>query len=264
MAPEIVLNHGGRRIGLGLGRRGLEPGRPVLLLVHGSGGSHLTWRGQLNALDRRVNVAAVDLPGHGRSDGPPAGGLEEYAAWLARTVEVLGLPTPPVVAGLSLGGAVALEAVLIRPELFSGLILVSTAARPRVEDGLVQSLKKDYPAGLARLARLLFSPDNAEQFAGQSLEILRAAPRELVLADLSAGRGFDRSRRLEEIEQPTLIIHGEKDQLVGPEEARFLAEGIPGARLVVIEGAGHLIHVEKFREFNRTVLDFLAEIGGAT
>jgi 3-oxoadipate enol-lactonase len=73
-----------------------------------------------------------------------------------------------------------------------------------------------------------------------------------------AGSRFDASGRVGRISSPTLVIHGAEDRDVPPSNARALAEAIPGARLLVLEGAGHLVFVERADEVNRAVLAFLA------
>jgi 3-oxoadipate enol-lactonase len=77
-------------------------------------------------------------------------------------------------------------------------------------------------------------------------------------AQALAGARFDHSGDVGRVASPTLVIHGSEDRYVPPANARALAEAIPGARLLVLEGAGHLVFVERAAEVNREVLTFLA------
>jgi pimeloyl-ACP methyl ester carboxylesterase len=249
----------GRAPGLWIGPRGLSPERPTVVLVHGAGGSRLAWSGQIRALDREVNVVVPELPGHGRTRGPLIASVQGYAAWIIRILETLALPGPPILGGISLGGTVVLEAALWNPDRAAGLILMATSANPPVDPALVRELEADYPAGLNRFAARLFSRETAPVIIKNSLDLLNLVPQAVLRNDLSAGRAYDRRDQLARIEQPTLVLCGELDQMMPVEHSRFLAGHIPAARLKIVKNAGHLLNMEAPGQINRAILDFVHE-----
>jgi pimeloyl-ACP methyl ester carboxylesterase len=262
VSADLRLAIDGRPVGLAVGRTGLTPDRPAVVFVHGSGGSRTSWQAQIDPLDRHFGTVALDLPGHGQTPGPLPSNPAQYGAFVVRALETLRPPRPPVLAGISLGGLVVMEAALARPDLVSGLVLIATAALIRVDPELPSLLSRDHEAGVGLFASRLFAPENAAKLERPSREILRGVPADVLLADLRAGDGWDLGGRLDRIAAPTLVICGREDRLVPPDSSRRLAEGIPGARLEVLAGAGHMVHLEKFKEVNRLILEFVRETGG--
>jgi len=250
----------GGPVGLAVGRQGLRDDRPTLILIHGSGGSSLAWRIQLRYLDDKINVAALDLPGHGQTPGPLLESVESLAGWLIKVLEAWSWPRPLVLAGASLGGFVVLETALLRPDLLDGLVLISTGPAFHSDPNLIEALEQDHSTGLQKFVQSAFAPRTHPGTIGQSLKFLAAVPPEVWRADLAAARSFDRRSEIQKIKIPTLVLCGALDLLTPPEHSRFLAAHIPGARLEIIEGAGHMVAVERYREVNRAVLDFVQGI----
>ena len=174
------------------------------------------------------------------------------------------------VLGTSLGGFVAQELALSRPDLVDRLVLVCTSYGGRGPQAMS-------PAALADMMGLgTFSAEAAARkaLAAATGEVYRAEkPEEFEqivrwrLADspsavsyyeqAKAGARFDLSGDVGHITSPTLVIHGAEDRYVPPANARALAEAIPGARLRLLEDAGHLVFVERFADVNREVVRFL-------
>src|SRR5574337_242258 len=111
-------------------------GGPLLVLVHGAGGTHRHWPEEVRALPGR-RVIALDLPGHGGSPGPAPGTVAGLARSVLGLLDALGVPGA-VVAGHSMGGAVALTLALEAPARVAGLCLVGTGARLRVSPAVLQ------------------------------------------------------------------------------------------------------------------------------
>ncbi len=109
----------------------LDPRRPSVVFIHGSGLAKGLWEYQTDALAAHVNTLALDLPGHGASDAPAFECVEDYAARVMHLIDVLRVPQP-IPCGLSLGGAIALQMLLDYPEALAGGILIGTGARLRV------------------------------------------------------------------------------------------------------------------------------------
>ena len=113
------------------GRWPLDPEKPTIVFIHGSGGSSALWENQVDALKTHVNTIAIDLPGHGKSSGPGLDRVEDYSAAVADFIETAGIPAP-IPCGLSIGGAIVLQLILEHKTRFKAAILVNTGARLRV------------------------------------------------------------------------------------------------------------------------------------
>jgi pimeloyl-ACP methyl ester carboxylesterase len=221
-----------------------------LVLVHGAGGGPEVWVAVARKV-RGVDVEAVALPGH-RDGGAGLDSISGYAAWLAERLD-----GPAVVGGTSMGGAIALQLALDRPDLVEGLVLAGTSARLRVDPSLLASLQGSYEqAAHALAARELapaLHPRTAEKVAALILEV----PQAVTIADFRACEAFDVRDRLHEVQAPALVLVGDRDELTPPFLAERLAAGLPNAELVILRGAGHLPMVEQPRQVADAVQRFL-------
>jgi pimeloyl-ACP methyl ester carboxylesterase len=219
-----------------------QPGKPALVLIHGAGGSRLDWPAQL----RRITAArliAVDLAGHGRSAAPVRATIGAHAADLVALLDALELPSA-VLAGHSMGGAIALQTALDAPERIAGLVLMSTGARLRVSGALLQAAAR--PRELARLLRALFWGEAVPEALKDAAEARIAEAEGAVLAaDFAACNAFDIRERLPEITAPALVLCGEADQMTPPALSEALVAGLLKAELVRFEGAGHRLPEER-------------------
>jgi pimeloyl-ACP methyl ester carboxylesterase len=238
---------------------------PPLVFVHGAAVDGRMWRPQLAALSDELTVVAWDEPGAGRSSDVPAGfGLADYADCLAAVIEALALG-PAHVAGLSWGGTVALELYRRRPDLVATLILADTYAgwkgslpedelRARVE-GVREMLAA--PAGA-------FDPRFPGLFAGEPpaefAPLLETMAADVRAHSMRVAMGVmaeaDLRDLLPRIARPTLLIWGDLDARSPLGVARSFEEAIPGAKLVVIRGAGHVSNLERPEAFNDAVREF--------
>jgi pimeloyl-ACP methyl ester carboxylesterase len=242
---------------------------PPLVLLHGYvGDGQTTWRRQIEGLSDEFTVVAWDAPGAGRSSDPPESfGMAGYADCLAGFVKGLGLEKPHV-AGLSFGGALALELCHRHSDTPMTLILASAYA------GWAGSL----PADVAeqRLQQALDLANlSPEEFVGALLPTMfsEATPQESVdefgaamLAFHPAGfRAMARASAedlrdvLPRIRAPTLLVYGDKDVRAPLNVAENLHAALAGSTLVVLPDTGHLCNIEAPEEFNRVVRDFLRD-----
>ena len=255
----------------------------ALIFVHGAGSSADFWHLQQVAFPL---AHYVNLPGHvGRGSGAggrgPAGAgwssatqpsqaqgswsIGRYADWVAEYVEDEGL-SRVVLDGHSMGGAVALELALRQPDWLRGLVLTCTGARYPLSARLMDLLREDYEAAVDFILAQSFGPHEGaltyKQKAvryGTRRQMLRTPP-EVVMSDYEASAGFDVKDRLSEINAPTLVIAGGKDRLTPPTLSRELHRGIKGSRLIIVEGAGHMLPMERPDEYNDAVQRFLANL----
>mgnify|MGYP001188997419 CR=1 FL=1 len=228
-----------------------------LIFIHGSGGSHSHWHFQLKGLSGAAMLLAPDLPGHGRSAGKPAESVGIYREWIYSFASSLGL-TRFVLAGHSLGGAIAMDYALHYTESLAGLILVGTGARLRVAPAILESLRRGLPpASMTELAYgSLATPELLQQAALEMASVDTA----VFLADFTACDHFDIMEQIPRITQPCLIICGTEDRLTPLKYSRYLMQQLPRGELVEISGAGHMVMLEAPEELNSAVARFLDKL----
>ncbi len=237
----------------------LNPERLTVLFIHGSGESSILWDAQVRVLAGQFNTVALDLPGHGDSDGPGLDTIGGYTRAVIEFVKRNNIPNP-VPCGLSIGGAIAQQMLLDYPHLLKAGILVSTGARLKVTPQIFEAIEKDYGQFIT-MSRMFVA---SEKTAAALLEPLLQATAEcspLVTAgDFRACDHFDVMERLGEIALPVLIISAEDDKLTPPKYSDFLEENIHGAVRCRIKDAGHVVPVEKPAEVNVAITGFLESL----
>ncbi len=242
--------------------------RPVLFL-HGLGADAASWSYQLEALAAAgIRPLAVDLPGFGSTPYDGRGWtLERMAALLAAWLDDQALPQVDLV-GLSLGGVVAQEFALTYPQRVRKLVLMNTFAVLRPDSWrtalyfLARFLVVTF-VGLEKQAELVAgkifpAPEQRAQYEALVQTISQADPRAYRAAMRALAR-HDARQRLGQLPMPTLVMTGAEDTTIHPRHQRLLADSIPGARQVVIPGAGHGMIVEAPQACNRHLLAFLSE-----
>ena len=242
----------------GVGIHYLETGggAPTLCLIHGAGGNTLSWIRQLEGLADAARVVALDLPGHGESEGDGCRRIDDYARVVGGFISAAGLGRV-VLGGHSMGGGIAQTVALEHPELLAGLVLVGTGARLRVLRRIFELLASDYAEGCAFVNAIGFGAAASQALKdGARVAMLGTRP-EVTIGDFAACDAFDVMDRVGTIRLPALAICGEEDQLTPPKYSRFLAEKIPGARLLLVEQAGHLVQLEQPEIVNAGIREFL-------
>jgi pimeloyl-ACP methyl ester carboxylesterase len=231
----------------------------LFLLIHAAGSNAGMWRRQTEGLAAAHSIVTPDLPGHGRSgglDGLPT--IDAYAEFVERFVERLRL-RPFVAVGRSMGGAIAMTLAARRPALLQGLVLVCTAPRFRFAPEALAA-HRDVVGGRLpqQFTTETFSPATDVQLMREAwMEQVKTDPR-VRLTDILACQAFDARDLLPRITVPTLVIAGCDDQVTPVALVEELARGIAGARLEVIERAGHQLPLEQAERVNRLVSDFAA------
>ena len=238
----------------------LEAGQgPVLILIHGLGGSSRVWHDDIGLLAKSYRVIAPDLPGYGKSDKPKVDYSVSYQAHVVKElINALGADKVAL-AGNSLGGWIAALVALDDPGKVSSLVLVDSAGLRRdtaAPANLNPASKEEQKALLLALfadkSRVTDSLVSEQWDYHKDIRATVHAAQESLRADhpfLDA--------RLKDIKTPTLIIWGKQDQLIPLEVAERFAKGIQGSKLVVIDKAGHLPQVEQPEAFSRAVKGFV-------
>ncbi len=220
-------------------------GGPPLVLLHGLAGSGAWWKRNLPALSREFQVTAIDLPGFGSSHPDARLILDDVPAQVAALLGDLGIERAHVI-GHSMGGLVAGGLAADHPERVDRLVLVDAgflSLDPRWLHrvaGPLRTLPWTSPTILPTLLRDVFR-SGPIRMAKATAEVLRK----------------DWRHKLPAITAPTLVVWGEHDHVCNPRIGEQIAAAVPGARLVVILGAGHNPMWEKQAAFDREVLDFL-------
>ena len=230
-----------------------------LLLIQGLSANHLHWGDEfLGLLEDDFDLVAYDHRGighSGRTTDPFT--IVELADDAAALLDCLELDRVHVM-GISMGGMVAQELALRHPEGVRTLTLGCTYAGGEgstlTDPAVIQHLGELFMTGRTDEAlRAGFEYNVSRDFAAdpEKFEMVKQLARELpasldiMLLQLQAVAGHDTSQRLAEIDVPTLVIHGSDDQMLSVDNARHIAERIPGARLEVMEDVGHAFWWER-------------------
>lgn len=239
---------------------------PVVVLLHGLGGSRTAWEPQLSALAPEWRAVAWDQPGYGASAPIEPFTFPALADAVARLLDTLGVDRAPLV-GLSFGGMVALHTALAHPDRVSGLALLDTSPAfglDGTDPDEWRRLRLDpldrgvTPAQMAvDVLSSVAGPDaGAAVIAEAATAMARISPDGLRAA-VDCLPTHDVRDRLGEITAPTLVVVGADDHETPLAYSQALADGIPGARLAVVAGAGHLSNLERPDEVNRLLAVFL-------
>jgi pimeloyl-ACP methyl ester carboxylesterase len=261
---EVTVD--GRRAFLYTGGIDLDRGRPAIVLIHGAGMDHTVWHNQTRSL-AHTGLAAVapDLPGHGRSEGPAPTSVEAMAAWTVALLDVLGLQRTSL-AGHSMGSLVALEVAAAHPERVERLVLTGASGAMGVHPDLLAAAEDDLALAARFVSGWSFGgrgrmgghPRSGTWLRGAGTRLVEASP----LAPSPPGCGPASPTRgwsgPPSVEAPTLVIAGTVDRMTPPEASARLAATLPDARLVELEGAGHLAMAERPREVLHLIREFLA------
>jgi pimeloyl-ACP methyl ester carboxylesterase len=255
-----TLQSNGKRISYATGRGGIREGLRTLVFVHGSGGDRLLWNYQRQFFEEFYNVVVVDLPGHGEAGSEGEDSVGAYAQHLLHLLRALpGDVFCPF--GHSLGGAVVQEFTLLYPQYVEALILVGTGARLRVLPEILEGIQVRFEETVRLICDYAFSKKTSKDLIEKGIEAMLNTSKTVLYGDFAACNRFDITNRVGNIKAPTLVVCGGDDLLTPPKYAHFLAEKIVGARLEIIDGAGHMVMIEKPDESNNRVMEFLQTLG---
>ena len=242
---------------------------PPVVFLHGIGGNRTNWRAQLRALAPDFSAIAWDARGYGLSDdydGPLAFG--DFADDLARLLDHLGVEAAHLV-GLSMGARIIMEFHAQHASRIASLVLCDCYASfdasmtPAKRAEFLRLRQKPLLDGQTfsdlapALVRSLVSPTAAPEVTAALTRSILDLHKGSYLKAVAASQSYDRAAELERIAVPTLLVFGADDRLTPPSIGRAMAQRIAGAELVVIDGAGHLVNLEKPDLFNETLRRFL-------
>ncbi len=232
---------------------------PTLVFIHSSGLTSQMWDKQLTGLSTVANTIAVDLPGHGDSDPPGMETMKDYAAAVAELIRELKAPNP-IPCGLSIGGGIVQQMLLDHADCAVAGILIGTGGRLRVASSIFETIENNYADFVPLMEKYSFSPTATRECIENINEIMRSCPPEVATGDFKACHTFDVMNRLNEIEQPVLIISGADDQLTPGKYADFLEREIRSTTRVHLENAGHMMPNEHPEQVNAAIRAFVEEL----
>jgi pimeloyl-ACP methyl ester carboxylesterase len=212
----------------------------------------------MTALAETHTPVAIDLPGHGQSAGRGFRGAADYSYFVVKLALALGWERF-VVAGHSMGGAIALTTALYHADLLNGLLLIDTGARLRVHPDILQVSRLAAETGRRLPMRRDWGfASTTEQSVVDAVEAMTVDtdPR-VTYVDWICDDTFDCLSRLKDIRVPALAICGQEDRLTPVKYHQFFHTHMPSCQLAVIKQAGHWLFLEQPQEFTRLVRDFL-------
>jgi pimeloyl-ACP methyl ester carboxylesterase len=253
-------------------RRG--SGDPLVLIMGMSGNSAHWPEPFLERLEPHFDLLVFDNRGIGRSAPVAADfSIADMAQDTVALMDEVGLGRAHVM-GISMGGMIAQELALTAPERVGGLVLGCTypggpgsslagpdvmqrLAGPMLSGDREAAIRAGWEVNVSRA----FAADDGQWQRFHEVATRHPAPVELIMRQMNAVGGHDTSARLADITAPTLVIHGTDDEMLSVENARIIAERIPGARLEILDGVGHLFFWELPDRSAELVREFLAGVG---
>ena len=226
-------------------------GDPEVVLLHGGAQNAHTWDTVLLALHRPA--VALDLPGHGRSEGPLLESIEEVADWVVAVLDETGLSQAAVV-GHSMGSLVAIAAAARHPDRIRAIALVSASVPMPVNDFLLKSAQENKQVaidilnfwGFSKSAQLGGNATPGNWMLGGGMRLMEKAGPGVIFNDLRACNSYiDGLSDAAQVRCPALLIVGERDKLTPTRASKAVIEALPNATVVTLPGAGHALLSER-------------------
>ena len=234
--------------------------RPPVLVLHGAGGSHLSWPPQIRRLNGQ-RMFTLDLPGHGKSQGIGRQDIAEYGKAVIEFMKALRL-SAVVLVGFSMGSAIALSLALQYPKRVLALGLMGSGAKMRVSTGTLElaSNPSTFQSAVETVVENSYSSGIDPRIKELAVQQMAETRQAVLYGDFLACDEFDVMERVNKIHVPTLIISGSADRMTPPNRSEFLRDQIEGAQLHIVEGAGHMVMIERPDEVAGLLSEFLDQI----
>ena len=267
---------------------------PRIVLIHGAGGQEIDWprawrsanaqakpmgltpsnQGVIKLFNAGLDdysIYAVDLPGHGKSDGKSKSSIDEYSIDIIDFLDAMELENVCLV-GHSMGAAIALNASLSQHWRIRSIVAIGGASKMIVNNTILEGLQNTFEVTVDNIVKYSWHKQtgaiaNSQQMAKYFREkakqrILNAGSR-TVHGDFLACSRFDLDERLGEILVPVLVIASDCDRMVPVQVSQKMAEKLPNAQFVMLEGCGHFQHIEQTSRVATELSNFLSRVGGS-
>jgi pimeloyl-ACP methyl ester carboxylesterase len=243
----------------------IDPRKETIVFVHGAGLDHSTFGLQSRYFGYHGrNVLALDLPGHGRSEGPPIPTIAGMADWVFKALESLDIPNASLV-GHSMGALVALECADRQPGRVARIVLIGVAYPMKVSEAFLGAAQRNEQTafdmetiwGHAAQVPLGGNPNPGMWMYGDTLARLRRLEPGVLYNDLKACNEY--SSDFANVKCPVLLILGKRDVMTPPKAASPILQKIPSAKSEIVDPAGHSLMAEA----PDATLDALVEFFGS-
>jgi pimeloyl-ACP methyl ester carboxylesterase len=243
----------GRKVHAATGGRPFDAGKPLVVFIHGAGCDHTVW--QLPArwfAWHGFSVLAVDLPGHGRSEGSPLASIADMAHWVGSVLDAAGVRQAALI-GHSMGGSVALEAAAAFPERITRLGLIGTATAVPVHRDLLSAAKQEPERAYAMMttwahgtaAKMGGNPAPGLWMTGGTMALFARNAAGVLAADLEACSAWKSGpEAAAKVRCPALVVIAANDIMTPAKAGRELADLIRGGTAVAVDDCGHMLLAE--------------------
>ena len=244
-----------------------ETALPALIFLHGIGGAARAWRSQLEVFGKRYRAVAWDMPGYGGSSPLAHVTIATLAEALQDFLQKIAA-FRPILVGHSIGGMIVQQWLMNNPDGASAVVLAQTSPAFGKADGDWQKSfiearlgPLDHGETMASLApnlvKELVGDDPDPEGMKTARDCMASVPEASYRASMLALLGFDQRQALKDIRVPALVLSGAKDKNAPAPMMAKMASFIPSARYVELEGAGHLVNLERPGAFNAALEQFL-------
>jgi pimeloyl-ACP methyl ester carboxylesterase len=249
----MLVSVAGRSVYAYTGSRAFDAALPTIVFVHGAAHDHSVWALQSRYFAHHGrNVLALDLPGHGRSEGTPLATVGAIGEWLISVLDACDIAVVAL-AGHSLGSLAVLEAASLHPTRVTRIALLGPSVPMPVNETLLDAAKRDEHAAFEMINGWSFSP--ADQLggnrqpgvwmAGNSMRLMERSRPGALYTDLAACSCYaDGLAAAGRLRCPALLVVGERDQMTLPKNARALAAALVDKRVVTVPDCGHSLMIE--------------------
>ena len=244
---------GGRQAFAYTAAHAIDPAKSTIVFVHGAGLDHSIFGLQSRYFGYHGrNVLALDLPAHGRSEGPPVSTVPEMAEWVMRLLDAAKLEKAAVV-GHSMGSLIALECAVRHPQRLERIALLGTTYPMKVSEPFLQAAKENRQDaydmetiwGHSAQAALGANPNPGMWMYGESLARLGRLDPGVLYSDLMACHTYAGGEAAAaKVQCPVLFVLGRRDQMTPAKAGAAFARTVPNARLVQLEASGHSLMTE--------------------
>lgn len=255
---------------------GIKSNGPHLILIHGAGGEGRCWPGTWRHASQAANtiglaitadksritnhsIYAIDLPGHGRSEGPALTTIAGLADIVEEFIASQNLDQV-IPVGHSMGGAICLALSARHNPHITAQIIVASAAKIGVTDDILAGLQNDFEKTVGFIVKFSFDRAASPFFPAKARAYTIATGPAATHADFLACSTFDMRGDLATIETPTLVIAADADKMIPHKHSAGLAASLPNATLVTITGSGHYPQLERTNDVSRPIAEFCARI----
>lgn len=266
----MLLDVAGRKAYAYTGGRPFDPSLPTVVFIHGGQQDHSIWILQTRYLAHHGHsVLAIDLPGHGRSDGPPLDTIEAMSDWTLRLLDAAGVRRAAIV-GHSMGSLIAIEAAGSAPDRVDRVALVGTAFPMKVSEALLAAAREDEASAFDMINAWSRSgithrpgcPGPGFSMLNEGRRLMERQKPGVLFNDFNACNAYEGGlERAAEMTCPALFVLGARDLMTPLRAARGLIDAIADTEVVEIPGCGHAMTDERPDAVLAALRGFLAGMG---